>query len=638
MSGPRARALRCVSVTQMDNHSRQNLPVDPPRPGTRTPVAVGIFAGLVVAASAVVGAAVYYWATATTPGKAGPAAADPIPPAHLARADEGAEKGGPWFRDATADSGIHFVCRNGEEADQLTILETLGSGVALFDYDGDGLLDIFLVGGGYFDGPDKKTIRGAPCKLFRNLGGLRFQDVSKEAGLDIPWWYTHGVAVADYDRDGWPDLLVTGYGRIALFHNEPDGRGGRKFVDVSEHVGLHDGAWSTGAAWADLDGDGYPDLYVCHYTDWSFQNHAVCVGQVPGVAHDICPPTRFHTQPHSVFRNIKGAKFVDATADFGAGASGYGLGVLTVDLNDDGRPDVYVGNDMSRNFLFWNRGGKLEEGALLAGVALDDLGHATASMGLDAADFDGSSRPSLLVTNFQRELHSLYRNLGKETFLHQSWAAGLAALPRAYVGWGTGFVDVDNDGWEDLVIVNGHVFRHPEGSTVKQPMLLLHNVDRQGRRTFTNVGGAAGAPFRIPAAGRGLAVGDLDNDGWPDLVVTNVNSPAAVLRNEVAQTRTDGQWLGVRLVGKGHRDVVGSTVVLENEPAAMTRYAKGGGSYLSTSDSRILFGLGAAEEPRRVTVKWSWSGTQTWEHLRPGHYYTLTEGEPVAEPMADRKR
>jgi hypothetical protein len=606
--------------------------------GNRGPRGSWAFAGILTAVSVLAGAAAFCWITGTPGGTTEPAQARPDAPAIFGQ-NEGVREGQePWFRDVTHSSGIDFVCRNGEEADQLTILETLGGGVALIDYDGDGLLDVFLVGGGFFDGPDKRTIRGAPCKLFRNLGGFRFQDVSKEAGFDIPWWYTHGVAVADYDRDGWPDLLVTGYGRIALFHNEPDGRGGRRFVDVSERVGLHDERWSTGAAWADLDGDGFPDLYVCHYTDWSFQNHAVCVGQVPGVSRDICPPTRFNAQAHSIFRNAKGQRFIDATADFGVKASGYGLGVLAVDLNGDGRPDVYVGNDMSRNFLFWNRGGKLEERALLSGAALDDSGRATASMGIDAADFDGSSRPSLLVTNFQRELHSLFRNFGREAFLYHSWAAGLAALPRAYVGWGTGFVDVDNDGWEDLVIVNGHLFRHPEGSTVKQPRLLLHNVRRQGSRAFTDVSRAAGPPFRTPAVGRGLAIGDLDNDGWPDLVVTNINSPATILRNERAKAGPGGNWLGVRLRGKGHRDVAGSTVVLDNQPRAITRFAKGGGSYLSAGDSRIVFGLGRAEQPRRVTVKWSWGGTESWEDLRPGHYYALTEGERLAELIPDRKR
>jgi hypothetical protein len=235
-------------------------------------------------------------------------------------------------------------------------------------------------------------------------------------------------------------------------------------------------------------------------------------------------------------------------------------------------------------------------------------------------------------------LHALYRNTGRGVFVYSSHQAGIAAIGQRYTGFGTAFLDVDNDGWEDVVVVNGHVFRHPEGSTVQQPALLLHNVERQGRRTFVNISEAAGPPFRVPAAGRGLAVGDLDNDGWPDLVVTNNNGRAAVLRNEGAKTKADRNWLGVRLQGKGHRDVVGSAVVLESEPHALTRFVKGGGSYLSASDPRILFGLGHAEQPRRVTVKWSWGGTQTWGDLRPGRYYALTEGEPLARPIPDTDR
>jgi hypothetical protein len=596
------------------------------------------FAAAVIGLAVLAGIGVFYWMTRSSTGTNEEVTSGPTAPEMVEPNEASPENSVPWFRDVTGQSSVEFVCRNGEEANQLTILESLGSGVALFDYDGDGLLDIFLVGGGYFDGPDKKTIHGAPCKLYRNLGGFRFQDVTNEAGLDLPWWYTHGVAVADYDRDGWPDLLVTGYGRIALFHNEPDGRGGRKFVDVSEKVGLHDPAWSTGAAWADLDGDGYPDLYICHYADWSFQNHAVCPGQVPGVAHDICPPTRFDPVTHAVFKNVKGQKFVEATADLGGKFTGYGLGVVAADLNGDGRPDIYVGNDMSRNYLFWNRGGTFEERAVLSGVAVDDSGRSTASMGVDAADFEGTSRPSLLVTNFQREIHSLFRNLGKEAFIHHSWPAGLAALPRSYVGWGTGFVDVDNDGWEDLVVVNGHLYRHPAGSTVKQPTLLLRNVEQNGGRGFVDISKIAGPPFRTPAVGRGLAVGDLDNDGWPDLVITNINSPTTILRNERGKATPVGNWLGVRLRGKDHRDIVGSTVVLEKQPQPMTRFAKGGGSYLSASDSRILFGLGRADQPQRATVKWSWGGTQTWDNLRSGHYYDLIEGDPVAKQVPDTKK
>ncbi len=549
--------------------------------------------------------------------------------------DSPAAASGPvWFRDVTTGSGLDISYRNGEEADQFTILESLGGGVALIDYDGDGLLDVFLTGGGYFDGPDPKEIKGHPCKLYRNLGGWKFEDVTEKVGLVGPWWYTHGAAVADYDRDGWPDLLVTGYGRLALFHNEPDGKGGRHFVDVTEKVGLRDRSWSTSAGWADLDGDGWPDLYVCHYLDWSFDNNPICAGVVTGSKQDVCPPTKFKPLVHALYRNEKGKGFRDVSAEQGFKAVGCGLGVVLADLNGDGRPDVYVADDGTNNLLFLNRGGKLEEKGLLAGAAVNEVGKYSGSMGIDVGDYDGSGRPSLWVTNFQGELHALYRNRGDENFQHFSQAAGVAALGRRFVGFGTGFVDVDNDGWEDLVIVHGHVLRFPTGGVARQPPVLLRNVERKERRFFTEASSRGGPFFQTPIMGRGLAIGDLDNDGWPDMVVSCTNAPALLLRNEAAAA-SPAHWLGVRLVGRDHRDVVGSVAVLEvGEGRRLTRFAKGGGSYLSSNDPRLVFGLGAAGRPGRLTVRWSWGEEQSWEGLEPGAYWEVREGDPRPRRLA----
>ena len=293
------------------------------------------------------------------------------------------------FRDTTPQSGVQFTYHNGQEADHYAILESLGGGVALIDYDGDGLLDIFVTGGGYYDGPKKQQIKGHPCRLYKNLGNWKFRDVTSEVGLDKlqggqPWFYTHGAAVADYDNDGWPDLLVTGYGRVALFHNEASPGSGRRFVDVTQKAGLGcERSWSTSAAWADLDGDGYADLYVCHYVDWSVQNNPPCEGYSPEVARDVCPPKQFDAyrmlipqQPRRhVYRRQQGsgpacaphlpglrATHVPEPAGQGFSACaakerdyGKGLGVIIVDVNGDGRPDIYVTNDTTEKFLYINR-------------------------------------------------------------------------------------------------------------------------------------------------------------------------------------------------------------------------------------------------------------------------------------------
>ncbi len=538
--------------------------------------------------------------------------------------------GPAWVRDMTEQSGIQMTCRNGEEADQFTILESLGGGVALLDFDTDGRQDVFLVSGGILEGATKTELKGEPCKLYRNLGGWKFEDVTAAVGLNITWWYTHGAAVADYDRDGFPDLLVTGFGKIALFHNQPDGKGGRKFVDASPQLGLRDDSWSTSAGWGDIDGDGFPDLYVCHYCDWSFTNHPHCKGQVPGVARDVCPPQKFKPLVHSLFHNEKGKGFREVGTQHGFKPDGCGLGVVLADLNDDTRPDIYVGNDATNNFLFFNRGGKLEEKGLTAGVAVDESGRYNGSMGVDVGDFDGSGRASIWVTNFQGELHALYQNVGKELFDHRSRVAGVAAIGLNRVGFGTGFLDLDNDGWEDLVVANGHVLRFPTGSTYKQLPVLFHNVDYQGRRFFRDVSNRGGTYFQTPTVGRGLAIGDLDNDGRADLVITHTNSPAVVLRNE---TGAEHKWLGVKLSGKENRDIVGSTVILEVGGRKLTRFVKSGGSYLSANDSRIIFGLGSATEGQRLRVKWSWGETQSWEKLEPGAYWELTEGQPFAKRL-----
>jgi hypothetical protein len=574
-----------------------------------------------------------------------------------------------YFEDMTAGSGIDFRYRNGQEAEHYAILESLGGGAALLDYDEDGRLDVFVTGGGYFGGPDKHDIKGHPCRLYRNLGNWKFEDVTARVGLDRPAFYTHGCAVADYDNDGWPDLLVTGWGGVALYHNEPDGKGGRRFVDVTHRAGLTDRRWSTSAAWGDLDGDSRADLYVCHYVDWSFANHPRCMDYRDQKLPDVCPPKQFKALPHTLYHNNGDGTFRDVSNEAGLRMPrkgkdyerlthlnalaletlrraeqnqdyGKGLGVLVFDADDDGRPDIYVANDTSGNFLYLNQGGgRFREEALFRGCAYDDNGSPNGSMGVDAADFAGVGSLSVFVANYQNEAHALYRNQGGGRFVYASRLAGISALGLVYVGFGAGFLDFDLDGNEDLFLSNGHVVhRPPLPAEVKQRPVLLRNLYRPGAKPFevrfADVSAQAGPFFQARYLGRGAAFGDLDNDGRTDIVLTPSNETVTLLRN---RHETGHHWLGLRLVGRPYRDAVGARLTLEVGGRQLLRAVKGGGSYLSSADRRVLFGLGPEEKIGRLTVRWPSGKTQTWDHLPVDHYWKLEEGQSQAWELAGEK-
>ncbi len=553
----------------------------------------------------------------------------------------------PFFEDITGTSGVDFSYRNGEEtADHVAILESLGGGAALLDYNGDNLLDIYLTGGGFYTGEDKKTIAGYPGKLYENLGNNRFQDATVEAGLgklagEQPWFYSHGATVADYDRDGWPDLLVTGWGHISLFHNVPidasNPRRGRRFVDVTSEAGLDRGiTWATSAAFGDLDGDGFPDLYVCQYVNWSFAHNIHCSD---GKILDICPPKNFDGLPHKVYRNNGRGRFIDVSDTAGLVAAGRdsckGLGVLMVDLNDDGKPDIYVANDTTKKLLYINRSKpgaiRFEEVGSTSGTAFDDRGNTNGSMGVDAADFDESGKPCLWVTNYENELHGLYRNQirsNRVAFQFQTNVVGLAEMGQKYVGWGTAFLDMDADGWEDLFVANGHVmrFQHFEGVTRHQPALLFRNLG--GR--FIDVRGQLGEYGRTSHLARGVAVGDLDNDGRPDLVICHQNEPTALLRGIGGK---GSHWLGVQLAGTANADAVGAKAELRVGKRTLTRFVKGGGSYLSASDRRLLFGLGESTKVDSLTVTWPNRDKQEFRNLSLDCYHRIQQGKATTEPI-----
>jgi hypothetical protein len=536
------------------------------------------------------------------------------------------EPAGPCpFEDVTAKSGIALTYKNGEDANNYAIIESLGGGVCLFDYDGDGLLDVFLPGGGFYEG---KTVRGHPCKLYRNKGNFQFEDVTAQVGLDqIAFQYSHGAAAFDYDRDGRLDLLVTGYNRLVLLRNETGAAGTITFVEVTKKAGLTETLWSTSAAWGDLDGDGYPELYVCHYGDWGFEtNHPTdCTYGGP---RDVCQPRKFKPLPHTLYKNNGDGTFADITAAQKLRADGRGIGAVLVDLDNDGRPDVYTANDTDDNFLYMNRGerGKivLDEVGLLAGVARDDRGVQNGSMGLGIGDYDRGGRASIVVTNYENELPALYQNRteGRSArFTFATLQSGLAAVGSSYVSWGTGFFDFDRDGWDDLLIVSGHAIRFPTKLDRRQRPVLARNTEGKLKPLASRGWNYFGQPHNA----RGAAFGDLDNDGRVDVVVSHLNEPVVVLRNVSATQNRN--WIGFRLIGTKGADAVGARVVLETAGGKQTKFQQGGASYASTNDPRLLFGMGADAKIAKATVYWPSGKVQELTDLQPGAYYDVPEGE-----------
>lgn len=494
------------------------------------------------------------------------------------------------FVEIASASGVSFIYRNGEDAGHFSILESLGGGVALSDVDNDDALDLVIAGGGEFEG---ERLRGAPPALFRATGTWAFSPVTDSARVDVAPYYSHGVHAADYDNDGFADLVVTGYGGLVLFHNQGDGT----FDECTATAALDDELWSSSAAWGDVNGDGNLDLYVAHYANWSFENHPSCGGEEPDT-REICPPRQFDPLPDTFYFSRGEGSFVDASAEVGLRSDGKGLGVVFADLDLDGRIDLYVGNDNVANFLYRNEGVGFVESGFISGTAFGENGSPEGSMGVDVADYNSDGLPDVWVANYERETFALYKNLGDCFFQHVSRQTRVSALGGLYVGWGTAFVDLDRDGDEDILATNGHVIRHPKNAPLRQQPLLLENHEGEW---FEHVNG--GPYFEQSHMGRGLAVGDLDNDGDVDAVCVPINEPVSLLRNE---SRNDLAWIGLRLIGtRSNRDAVGCLITLVGvDGGRQYRQVKGGGSYASTNDRRVWFGLGADTTVDRIEIRW----------------------------------
>lgn len=525
------------------------------------------------------------------------------------------------FEDVTDIAGIEWTHFSGESEDKF-LVETMGGGLGFLDFDNDGLLDLFLVNGG--ETPHAKSSQPVRNALYRNLGNGRFEDVASKAGVDRIGFYGMGVAVADYDNDGFQDLFISGYPSSGLFHNNGDGT----FTDVTEKAGVSNmGKWGTSAAWLDYDQDGFLDLFVCNYVRFSFSDLKRCemAGQ-----RGYCEQMAYQGDSPTLYRNNRDGTFTDVTARAGLeGLTGRALGVVSVDVNDDGWTDLFVARDASPNLLLINqKDGTFKDMGLQAGVAYSALGKARAGMGVDAGDINGDGLPDFVVTNFTDEFHALFVGTSSLEYEDRTVQSGLAQFTRLNVGFGTHFLDYDNDGNLDLVIVNGHVSKLMEMARhdvkYRELPLLLRNT---GKGLFQNMKDSGGPFFGTPRVARGLAVGDFNNDGFIDVAVSCLNAKPVLLENRVGK---GARWVGFDLQGtKSNRDAIGAKLTLRSGNREVVRWVTGGSSYLASSDKRVIFGLGAMPEPKiTVEIRWPNGLVQTVPQLEINQYHKLREPDP----------
>jgi hypothetical protein len=530
----------------------------------------------------------------------------------------------PAFSDITTRSGVDFR-HEASHTTQKYLIETMGSGVALLDYDGDGYLDIFLVNCAALQDPmppGKNPDKSNPRywnRLYHNNGNGTFTDVTEKAGVKGNG-YGMGVAVGDYDNDGHPDIYVTSFGSNTLYHNNGDGT----FTDVTEKAGVMAGGWSTSAAFLDYDRDGRLDLAVVRYLEWDFGISPWCGDHRPG-HRGYCHPDEFRPVTYFLYRNNGDGTFNDVSQGSGFGSSpGKGLGIAFNDFDGDGWLDIVVANDSyPQQFFKNNRDGTFAEQGTLRTLAYDDNGSVYAGMGVDASDFDGDGRPDVFVTALSNQRYAIYHNT-ENAFEYDSDSSGLATISRVHSGWGTKFIDYDNDGWKDLVVAQGHVMdnielTHPAFRYL-EPMLLMRNI----KGKFQNMSSLGGSAFGVVRAGRGAAIGDLDNDGFMDLVVNCNGECAVVLRNE---GKTCNHWLLVNTVGTvSNRDGMGAKLRLVSESGfEQHSLVTTSGSYLSASDKRVHFGLGSENKVRLLEIVWPSGIVQRMENLQVDRIINVVE-------------
>jgi enediyne biosynthesis protein E4 len=550
------------------------------------------------------------------------------------------------FRDVTREAGIHFRHERAASPQRL-YPETMGAGVAWIDYNQDGYLDAFFVNSGFT--PFFHPAQPPQPALYRNNGDGTFTDVTASSKIHSDGTFFFGVAVGDYDNDGFPDIYMTGYRHSVLLHNNGDGT----FTDVTAKAGVgNDGNWATAAAWFDYDRDGKLDLLVTNYVKYDVDHPITCGDFRPGykdIPHSssYCHPDNFPGTSPRLYHNNGDGTFTDVTEKAGlVNNDGKSLAVVTADLNNDGWPDIFIANDTQRNFLYFNNGdGTFRDASYTSGAGFSEDGRPEAGMSADAADVMNNGLPYLFVSHLDYELNRLYRSNGDGTFTDATIASGIGRSDLLNSAFGARFFDFDNDGWRDLLVINGHILDnialyHPEVK-YEEEKKLYRNV---GNGNFVDATKTQGADFRAPRVGRGLAVGDYDNDGYLDVLVSNNGEAAQLFRNDggdlkKAAPAKPNHWLGIRLIGtKSNRDAIGASLKLTAGDFTSYDQSKGGMSFCSAQDPRIYFGLGARDHVDSLEIRWPSGAVESFKDLAADEIITITEGAGIQRGKFPRAR